>query len=376
MDRFSEFLEKAEKGSSLRSIPEEGSRRIDLLSNDYLGLGARSREFVDEFLKLYGDADFNSSASRLLSRKQKYHNRLEEKLEELYHKPALLFNTGYHANSGIISALGRPETTLFADELIHASARDGLMLAQVHRKSKVSFFRHNDVKHLAELIESDDAKEKIIVTEGIFSMDGDIGPLKELVELKHRHDDVLLYVDEAHSFGTRGELGLGIAEELGLIEEIDIIVGTFGKALASQGAFVVTRKNIRDYLINRARTFIFSTAIPPVNVAWTLFMLSKSLKMNEARRYLKELSEDFRKALESATGKPSKSSSHIIPHICTSAEETVECAEKLRKAGYDVLPIRHPSVPRGQERVRLSLNSELTLASLLPIADLLRSDKE
>lgn len=368
MNRFEKTLHSLEESAMLRRIPSESSGLIDLVSNNYLGLASREEEFHEEFFSRYSDVLFSSSASRLLSRRQKHHNMLENELSQLYDKSVLLFNSGFHANEGILSALGSLETTFLVDNMMHASGRDGLMLAEFHRKADVRYFPHNDVAALEEMVsetqEKKPGKEIIIVSESIFSMDGDLSPLTELVRIRHKFPNVLLYIDEAHAFGVRGPRGLGLSEELDLIKEIDIIIGTFGKAAASMGAFVATSREIRDFLLNKARSFIFSTALPPVNMAWSHFMLTKIIDMNPEREHLKRLSRWFGNKI---SNRASVGDSQIIPLMCGSAEKAIATAGKIRSLGYDALPIRRPSVPPGGERIRLSLNATLTESDLIPL---------
>lgn len=375
MNRFSEHLKNLASQGNLRRIPDQNSGLIDLVSNDYLGLGQREEEFREEFLDLYPDAQFTSSASRLLSRRQNYHNRLENRLEQLYGKSALLFNSGYHANTGLISALGSADTLFLVDKMMHASGWDGLFLASGYRKAAFRRFPHNDLEKLESMIieekNRDAEKEIIIVTEGIFSMDGDLGKLEKLVELKKRYPGVMLYLDEAHSFGVRGERGLGLAEEKGLIEDVDVLVGTFGKAAASIGAFVVCSPELKDFFINTSRSLIFSTALPPVNAAWSLFMLDKIVKMKPERDHLKTLSSRFAELIEEKTFKKTVSESHIFPLICRSPEAAVYVASFFQGRGCDVLPIRRPTVPSGTERIRMSLSANLKFSDIYSVGEIL-----
>ena len=188
MDRFSSYLDKLQEESRLRKIPHPNQSLIDLVSNDYLGLGKRYDEFTGEFMERYGDAGFSSSASRLLSREQKYHNLLEETLGKLYCRDILLFNSGYQANVGVLSALASPDTLIISDSLMHASAIDGMMLGKGFEKVKVEKWQHNDLSHLEVLLEDNGSNytDVIIVTESIFSMDGDKSPLHDIVKLKKR----------------------------------------------------------------------------------------------------------------------------------------------------------------------------------------------
>ena len=171
----------------------------------------------------------------------------------------------------------------------------------------------------------------------------------------------------------RGNHGLGLSEELNLIPEIDILVGTFGKAAASTGAFVATSATFKNFLLNHARSFIFSTALPPLNMAWTHFMVSKIVRMIAEREHLKQLSRNFGKLISEVSGQKIPGESQIIPLLCGSALNAVNLASQLREIGFDVLPIRRPTVPPGGERIRFSLNSSIPLSALNPIIDLIKS---
>lgn len=374
MSGITEILSSLEKEHRLRHIPEiPESGIIDLSSNDYLSLGSRCEEFREEFLDRFSDAAFSSSASRLLSLKQKHHNALEEYLESLYGKPALLFNSGYHANVGCIGALSLPSTLFVCDKLIHASIVDGLRISG----SEFKRFPHNDILKLRNIIEKESSRYEriVIVVESIYSMDGDIAPLNEVVALKKEYPEILLYVDEAHAFGVRGPKGLGVAEELDLINDIDILIGTFGKAAASAGAFTVCSSEIKSLLINCARPFIFSTALPPVNIAWSMLMTEKIVNMTDARLRLEALSKEFSDRLEKISGKPTGSSSQIIPYLTGNAEKALAIAAKMRERGIIALPIRRPTVPPGGERIRFSLGADMNIEQLNPVFKILKEIK-
>lgn len=370
-DRYLSFLESAYVEHRLRQIPAEGALDggIDLCSNDYLGLAARAGEFVDEFRSRFGDASFSSSASRLLSASQRYHIMLEEKLASLYSNEALLFNSGYHANAGCISALAVPGTLFLCDKLVHASIIDGLRIGNANFKR----FPHNDMTRLRRLIEKESpAYERIIiVTESIFSMDGDEAPLEQLVALKHEFPSTMLYVDEAHAFGVRGETGLGVIHEKGVVHDIDFIILTFGKAAASSGAAVITNAAMKSYLVNAARSFIFSTALPPACCAWTLLMIEKIENMTDERKHLADISTEFTSRISELSGQTSVSSSQIIPFLTGDADTALRLSAELRDAGFQVLPIRRPTVPPGGERLRFSLNASLSPESLQPVYKIL-----
>lgn len=356
MPTINGILQTLKSENRLRTIPEEpATDMLDLSSNDYLSLGASFREFTKEFTDRFPDAAFSSSASRLLSTRQNYHLRLEDMLQRLYGRPALLFNSGYHANVGCIGALSLPSTLFVCDKLIHASVIDGLRINGVEFKR----FPHNDATKLENIVEKESEKYEriVVVAESIYSMDGDEAPIDKLVELKRRFSNVILYVDEAHAFGVRGEKGLGVAEEIGLTEDIDIIVGTFGKAAASAGAFAVASPEMKSLLINLSRPFIFSTALPPANIAWTILMLEKILDMGDARKHLAEISRTFTERINKIAREESPSTSQIIPFMTGDAAKALKIASRLRESGIIALPIRRPTVPPGGERIRFSLGA-------------------
>lgn len=373
---FEETLTHLKQENRLRTIPaakDSGSNlnssTIDLLSNDYMGLAAEANLYADEFHRRFPDAEFSSSASRLLSRQNKYHNRLETLLGDLYQRPALLFNSGYHANVGIIQALAVSRTMFIADKLIHASAIDGLRLSGADFKR----FHHNDISKLRRILKEnyEDYDRLIVIVESIYSMDGDIAPLKELVKLKKSFPKVILYVDEAHAFGVRGARGLGLCEEYGIIDEVDIIIGTLGKAAASSGAFAICSETIKNYLINVARSLIFSTALSPAQTAWSILMVEKLIGMTERRQHLKNLSHEFVEQMERRNNIETPSTSQIVPLIVGDAGEAILMADYLRDNGFDTLAIRKPTVPAGSERLRFSLNALLTVKDITNLVGLI-----
>ena len=243
MKDYNDILNRLKATGNLRSLPEivhrgkwiekEGRKMLNLSSNDYLGLSSR-QELRDEFLmQLHENGlPFSSTSSRLLTGNFTVYSELEQLMASRFgREAALLFNSGYHANTGILPALADKRSLILADKLVHASIIDGILLSG----SPYQRYRHNDYRHLEQLLTkyANDYEQVIIVTESIFSMDGDVADLRRLVDLKKSFPNTWLYVDEAHAIGVRGENGLGIAEEQGCIGEIDLLVGTFGKALGS-----------------------------------------------------------------------------------------------------------------------------------------------
>lgn len=373
---------KAESGN-LRHIPfcvgvkmsDVKNQPLDLVSNDYLSLGARADngEFDDLKESLARKCAFTSSASRLLSRRQDEYARLEDLLQTLYGRPALLFNSGYHANTGLVSALNVGKTLFVVDRLAHASIYDGLMIG----RCTFDRFRHNDMISLRKILERhhDDCDTIVVIVESIYSMDGDLAPLDTLAALRSEFPKILLYVDEAHAVGVRGRRGLGLAEETDTIPHIDILTGTFGKALASDGAFAICAPELHDFFINASRSFIFSTAIPPLCAAWSAEMMTRSLEMHEERRHLASISQWFASELSSITGRSTGSHSQIIPLIVGDARQAVNLSAGLQHAGFNALAIRRPTVPPGGERIRFSLSARLTVEQLTPLIDFLKGSQ-
>ncbi len=444
-----------------KNVVLHGQRMLNLSSNDYLGL-ANDRSLREGFLHTLTPDTFlpTSSSSRLLTGNFTAYQQLEQQLADLFGtESALLFNSGYHANTGILPALSTgilpalsdSQTLILADKLVHASLIDGIRLSA----AKCIRYRHNDMAQLTRLVEANEAAYRtlIIVTESIFSMDGDEADLHTLVGLKSKHPSVRLYVDEAHAFGVRGKKGLGCAEEQGCIGDIDLLVGTFGKAAASVGAYVVCKHEahafgvrgkkglgcaeeqgcigdidllvgtfgkaaasvgayvvckheIREYLINKMRTFIFTTALPPVNIEWTAWVIRHLPEMQARRAHLQHISRKLREAVKMRTfifttalppvniewtawvirhlpemqarrahlqhisrklreavagqGYTCPSVSHIVPLIVGSSEDTVIKAEALQRKGFYALPVRPPTVPEGTSRIRFSLTADIT----------------
>lgn len=371
-ERMHEELAHLRKTGNFRELPVAefrlrhavigGRELLNLSSNDYLGI-ASDLSLRESFFETLTPENFisTSSSSRLLTGNSDAYGALEENLKRLYKsEAALVFGSGYHANTGILPAIAGRDTEIFADKLVHASLIDGIKLSEARHTR----FRHNDLSELRRMLsEASDRNPgtvKIIVTESLFSMDGDTADLKALVSIKQEFPNVLLYVDEAHAVGARGASGLGLAEETGTMDDIDFLVGTFGKALASTGAFLVTSNLVRDWLVNKMRTLIFTTALPPVNLRWTNTIVEKLPTFADRRAKLLEYGKTIADAVRES-GVPCPSSSHIVPWIIGASPDAIACAQRLNHAGYYALPVRPPTVPEGTARIRFSLT-----ASMLP----------
>ena len=344
-------------------IDQDGRRMLNMSSNDYLGL-ASDATLQDEFWQSLPERDrlLSASSSRLLTGNFDVHQELETLLAERFgRESALTFSSGYHLNTGILPAVADVHTLILADKLVHASLIDGIRLSS----ATCIRYRHQDYRQLQSLLEKHrtNFERMIIVTESVFSMDGDVAPLAELVELKKAFPNVMLYVDEAHAIGVRGKRGLGIAEEQGCLADIDFLCGTFGKALASVGAYVVCSRLMHDYLVNRMRTLIFTTALPPLNVAWTKFVFSRLDEWEDRRIRLASMAEKVREAVRRA-GYPCPSESHIVPLVVGESEKAVLKAAEMQRNGFYILPVRPPTVPEGTSRLRLSLTAALPEAEV------------
>lgn len=382
LDHFATQLDRLRQQGNLRQftantqqgryISINNHKMLNLASNDYLGL-ASDLQLRERFFDETPNAQrwMSSSSSRLLTGNFPEYEQLEASLSQAFHgRAALLFNSGYHMNIGILPALTDGKTLILADKLIHASMIDGIRLST----AKYVRYRHNDLLHLTQLLHKyheDDAFERIIVvTESIFSMDGDEADLAELVRIKKQFSKVMLYVDEAHAIGVRGEQGLGCAEQYHVIDDIDFLVGTFGKAIASVGGYLICHSIIRDYLINSMRPLIFSTAQPPICMAWTNFIFQKVLKLNTQRQHLQQLSQSLQQAV-TAKGFDCPSTSHIVPVIVGESVKTVAKAKALQDAGFYIMPVRPPTVPQHSSRLRISLTAHITQPDLDQLVTLL-----
>ena len=353
-----------------KDIEVNGQLLLNLSSNDYLGLGddkALLEGYGSQFRK--SSHAMTSSSSRLLTGNHPLYDQLEKALALLYgRESAMVFNSGYHANIGILPALCNRHDLVLSDRLNHASIIDGMKIAEAPYQR----YRHRDYEHLEELLSEARGKYRqiFIVTESVFSMDGDLADLSRLVALKEQYEAILI-VDEAHGVGVFGERGLGLCETAGIVQQIDIITGTFGKALASTGAYAVMSSLVREYLLNTMRSFIFTTALPPVILGWSLLTLHQQSAMLSDRAALLKLASRLRSELI-LHGFDVPGESHIIPVITGANDLSVALAARLRSAGFLCMPVRPPAVPENGARIRISLRSILQWEDIARIPEIIR----
>ncbi|MCX6998629.1 MAG: 8-amino-7-oxononanoate synthase [Kiritimatiellaeota bacterium] len=357
-----------------RAWPETGGRvRVDgrallnFSSNDYLDLAHHPTVLAaaEHALRAGGAG---ATASRLVVGTLPLHEELEARLARLKGCPAaLVFGSGYLANAGTVPALAGRGDTIFADRLAHASLVDAVLLS----RAELLRFRHNDVGHLDELLSKcTGGGRKLVVTESVFSMDGDLAPLPELAAVAGRHGALLL-VDEAHATGVFGPGGGGVIRELGLESAVNVSMGTLSKALGGYGGFVAVSARLREWLINRARAFIFSTALPPAMLGAALGALDVLEQQPGAGAELLRRAAAFRQKLQAAGLDTMASASQIIPILVGDNARALALAARLRAQGLLVVAIRPPTVPAGSARLRLSVTLAHTTAELDRAAELI-----
>src|SRR5574341_241284 len=343
-------------GPAQLPVVEVGGRAlVNLCSNDYLGLAfdERLRRAASEAALREGAG---SGASRLVAGDLPLHGALERALAAFHGtESALLFNSGYHANAGLPPALVGRGDAIFSDALNHASIVDGALLS----RAELVRYRHCDVQELSELLAKSRARRKLVVTDAVFSMDGDAAPLREIAGLCERHA-AMLYVDEAHAVGVLGPTGAGLAEELGVKDRVDVEMGTLGKAPGGFGAYAAGERRLRDLLLTRARTFVFTTALPPAACGAALAALGIVRGAPERRARLHALCDRMRAGLTGLGFDVSRVVSPIFPVVLGSEERALAAAAALRDRGYFVRAIRPPTVPAGTSRLRVALSAALT----------------
>lgn len=334
-------------------IELDAQRFVNFGSNDYLALAGDNR-IVAAMQSALAQAGCGAGASALLAGYHDHHAALESALAQFETaEAALLFGSGYAANLGAITALVGRGDAVFSDELNHASLIDGCRLS----RADAFVYRHSDVDQLAELLGGvATARRRLIVTDGLFSMDGDVAPLAALCDLAERFDAMLL-VDEAHATGVLGPRGQGAAEACEVAQRVDVRIGTLSKALGGVGGFVAGKKSLVDWLVNRARPYVFSTALPPALAVAGNAALEVMRTEPWRRERLAHIAQRLRTALVEQGWNIGNSSSQIIPILVGSAPRALELSARLREAGMYVPAIRPPSVPAGQSRLRISLTA-------------------
>ena len=344
-------LAEKQKEGLLRSLSQP--QGVDFSNNDYLGL-ANHFEIAKAAADAYVKHGAGSKGSRLLGGNHKIFEETERWLANWKGtEAALIFNCGYSANLGVISAFCNSETHLFFDKLNHASIIDGYAMSggKLHR------FSHNSPADLERALQKASAESfKLIAVEAVYSMDGDIAPLKEYADLAEKYG-AMLYVDEAHSDGILGPGGKGLVAKLGLEKRVHLSLTTFGKAYGTMGACVFGSKLLIDYLINNARSFIYSTSISPGTVVAMQKAVEVSTRDNFRRESVLKMSADFRRKITAAGVDCMKSETQIIPVLLGAVERAQKCKEFLLEKGFWTACIRPPTVPKGTARLRININA-------------------
>ncbi|WP_144561323.1 8-amino-7-oxononanoate synthase [Bacillus mycoides] len=342
-------------------LMRNGQRMLNLASNNYLGL-AGDRRLKEASIAATRAHGVGATASRLVVGNYSLYEEVEQRVCDWKEtEKAIIVNSGYSANIGAISSLVGRHDIVFSDKLNHASIVDGIMLSGAEHKR----YRHNDLEHLETLLRTvPSAKRKLIVTDTVFSMDGDVAHLKKLVLLKEKYG-ALLMVDEAHAGGIYGRHGAGLAHiEQGLSQKIDIHMGTFSKALGCYGAYLAGDAICMDYMKNTMRSFIFTTALPPGTLGAMKCAIEIVKEDEERRQRLLQNGAYFRNALEEAGFNIGDSSTHIVPVIVPSNEAVMRFSEKLQEVGIAAIAIRPPTVPHNSSRIRFAVTSEHTIVNL------------
>ncbi len=325
---------------------------LNLSSNDYLGFSQDPR-LIAAAREAAARWGVGAGASRLVVGHLALHEEVEAAVAAFKEaEAAVIFSTGYMANLGVISALAGPGDTVFCDKLNHASIYDGIKLSG----ATLARYPHRDLNRLETLLQKAGPGKKLMVTDSVFSVDGDLAPLGGLVELKERYGAVLM-VDEAHATGVLGPSGAGLAEALGLAHRIEVHMGTFSKALGSLGGYVAGDRRLIDYLHNRARSFIYSTAMPPPVLGAIGAALNLVEREPERREYLLAEAAAFRRELTQAGFDNLGSATQIIPALVGENAPTLAFAARLRERGLMAVALRPPTVPPGWSRVRFSLSA-------------------
>jgi 8-amino-7-oxononanoate synthase len=347
-------------GSQGPRVLVDGRPVLSLCSNNYLGL-ATHPEVVNAAVEAARAYGVGSGASRLISGSMRVHQELEARLAAFKGAEAsLLFTSGYQANLGVIPSLVGPEDAVFSDALNHASLIDGCRLS----RAAVHVYGHADVGDLEERLRAARARHRLVVTDAVFSMDGDSAPLVAICDLAKRYDAMVM-VDEAHATGVLGARGAGLVEALGLERRVTVQMGTLGKALGGFGAYVAGSSALIDFLINRARTFVFTTALPPPVVAAAAAALTIVEREPERRAAVRRNAARLRAGLRNLSyDVRGNADSHILPIVIGDAGETMRLSDELLELGVFAHGIRPPTVPDGTARIRATVMTTHTEADI------------
>jgi 8-amino-7-oxononanoate synthase len=353
--------------SQRSEIAIDGQRFFNFSANDYLGLAGDAR-LAEAAMQAATRDGWGAGASPLVTGRSQAHAELERRLAEFEGtEAALVFTSGFAANVGTIAALVEKDDAIFADAKNHASLIDGCRLS----RAAIRIYRHCDVDHLAELLrDSARYRRRLIVTDSVFSMDGDLAPLGQLAELARRYDAMLM-VDEAHATGVFGERGRGVAEHLGVCDRIQIKMGTLSKAIGSAGGFVTGRQSLIEWLANRARSYVFSTAFPPAVARAAIRALDIARDEPQRRVELLDRARAVRNKLAAQGWNLGRSESQIIPIYVGQPERALQLSHALRERGLFVPGIRPPSVPEGESLLRISLSYSHTPGMIDRLVDAL-----
>jgi 8-amino-7-oxononanoate synthase len=347
-------------------IVVDGKSYLSFCSNDYLGL-ANHPELIDAMQQGAAQYGAGAGAAHLVSGHTQPHHDLEVALAAFVGKPAaLLFSTGYMANLGVVQALVAKGDTVFADKLNHASLNDAMLLSRAEMKR----YRHNDVAHLEQLLVQTTRGRKLVITDAVFSMDGDLAPLPELLALCERHDAWLL-VDDAHGFGVLGAQGRGSLAHFGIASKRIIYMATLGKAAGVSGAFVAAEQVVVDMLVNHARSYVYTTATPPALASALLASLRVIEQGDALRAHLQMLVTQLRSGLDGLRWKLMPSSTAIQPLLIGDNKAALELSNALRERGIWVAAIRPPTVPQGTARLRITLSAAHAAADVTRLIEAL-----
>lgn len=349
-------LNRFKNENRFRTLKTINSNSINLSSNDYVGLGNDSN-LIQDFYKNYTYLPLSSSSSRLISGTYPIIDKLENKLESIYKKPALFFNSGFDCNCCVIETFCDNNTLVISDKLNHASIHDGI----IHSGATLLRYRHLDLKHLRKILENNSKKYEtiLVISETIYSMDGDCVDLKKLIDLK-KEFNFLLMIDEAHSFAVHS---FGMCYEMDCLEFVDFLTIPLGKGGGSTGSYLICDQIYKDYIINKGRKFIYTTALPPVNIAWNLFILERMDSFSDKRLKLKELTTISHELIKKYNME-TLSTTHIISIIIGNNSKLDRIVEYLSSKNYFIYGVKEPTVPKGTSRIRIGLSPNISVENI------------